>query len=248
MNPVILAVLKPAETADGTPSPITMGYLRDHMARRLGELPAYRWRIERVPFGLNHHLYIEDPDFDLGYHLRHATLPAPGGAKELDAFICSVAELHLDRRHPLWQMTLVDGLDNGRQAVVLTYQHCMADGFAAITTFSRIFSGLDHEPLTPAEPWKPDRVPGKVRLLVEAVRDLGRTLPHLPPLAVRTVRNFLAVRALRREAPVTAPRPYIDTPVCSINNSYVRGRVYTRVSLPLSDVRAVKAAAGISNR
>jgi diacylglycerol O-acyltransferase len=246
LNTVILAVLNPARAADGTRTPITMDYLHEHMSHRLGELPSFRWRIERVPLGLHHPVYLEDPDFDLHFHLRHAVLPAPGGDRELDRFVCSVAERHLDRRHPLWQITLVDGLRSGRQAIVLSYQHCIADGTAALTTYSRIFSGPDHEVTAPAEPWVADAVPGKTRLLVDAAGDYGRALPQVPPLLAKTARNLWAVRAHRQHAAVTAPRPYVDTPACSTNNSYVGERVLTRASLPLSDVRLVKSAAGVS--
>jgi WS/DGAT/MGAT family acyltransferase len=246
LNPVVLAVLKPAEAPDGTTSPITMDYLYEHMSRRLGELPSLRWRIARVPLGLHHPVYIEDPDFDLRFHLHHAVLPAPAGDRELDRLVASVAERHLDRRHPLWNMTLVDGLDDGRQAVVYTYHHCLADGTAAITTWSRIFSGLDHEVVAPAEPWLPDLVPSKSRLFLDAARDYGRAVPRFPALAARTVRAFRAVRAHRRQVAVKAARPFRDTPVCSLNNSYVAERVVTRAALPLSEIKAVKSAAGVT--
>lgn len=246
MNPVVVAVLRPAVRPDGTPDPITMEYLRLHMARRLGELPSYRWRIEEVPFGLHHPVFIEDPDFDLSYHLRHTVLPAPGGDAELNAFVAKVAERHLDRRHPMWQMTLADGLSEGRQAVVLTYQHALADGVAAVTTFSRVFSGLDHEVAAPAEPWTPERVPGSTALLLGALGDLGRTLSRLPGLVAKTVRNLRALGAHRRRATVAALKPFVDTPVSALNRCRVGERTYTRVSLPLAGVRRVKEAAGTS--
>ena len=246
MNPIIVAVLQPAKRADGSSDPITMEGLRAHMAHRLDELPSFRWRILPVPLGLNHPVFIEDPDFELSRHLRHVTLPAPGGEDDLDQLVSRMAEHPLDRSRPMWQMTLVDGFHGGRQIVILAYQHALADGVAALTTFSRVFSGLDHEVATPSTPWRPDPVPGNARLLIDGLRDLGRLLPRLPPLFMKTIRNFMKVRAYRRNALVTAPTPYRDTPVCSLNNSYKVDHSYGRVSLSLGDFRRIKDVAGTS--
>ena len=244
MNPMAIAVLEPGVDHTGSPDPITMEYLHEHMARRLGELPSFRWRLKRVPFGLHHPVYLEDPDFDLAYHLRHATLPAPGGDRELDRFVCDLAECHLDRRRPLWQLTLVEGLAGGRQAVVLLFHHCLADGIAASTVFARVFSGLDHQVTVPSEPWQPDRVPSSLRLIVDAVSDLFRMLPRLVRLVAKTVSGLLAVRAHRRSATVKAPLLFIDTAPCSLNNAYTLDRVFTRALLSLRDVKEVKSVAG----
>lgn len=246
MNLVFMAVMDPAVFPDGTPMPITMEYLHQHMADRLGELPSFRWRVERVPFGLHHPVYLEDPDFDLAYHLRHASLPAPGGDREFDRFVCSLAESRLDRGHPLWTMTLVDGLADGHQAIALVCHHCLADGVASYTNLSRIFSGTDHQVLAPPDAWQPDLVPSSLRLTVDAVSDLSRTVPRLVPLLAKTISNLWALRTHRKSAAFNVPRPFADTPPCSLNNAYVADRVYTRASLDLADAKMVKSVAGVS--
>jgi diacylglycerol O-acyltransferase len=246
MNPIIVAILVPATGADGLPEPVTMDDLQRHMARRLDELPSFRWRIENVPFGLNHPVFIEDPDFDLGYHLRHETLSAPGGDRELDELVARMAEHPLDRRHPMWRMILVDGLAEGKQAVILTYQHALADGTAAVTTFSRVFSGTDHEVVSRDTPWEPERVPSPGRLVRDALRDLVHTFAGLPALLAKTIRNARALQAHRKRASLVAPQAFRDTPVCSLNNAYSVDRTYVRVSLPLGEVRRVKDVAGTS--
>src|ERR1017187_9726853 len=105
MNSMAVGVLVPATGADGAPRFITMADVHRHMARRLGEMPSLRWRLRPVPWNLHHPVMIEDPNFDLDYHLRHLTLPAPGGPGELDALVARLGERHMDRRHPLWQLT-----------------------------------------------------------------------------------------------------------------------------------------------
>ena len=114
MHTMALAILQPARGAGGMPIPVRMDDLRRHMASRLDELPQFRARLQWVPLGLNHPVLIEDPEFDLDRHLGQATLPAPGGPDELDRFYASLAERPLDRRHPLWRLTVVDGLDGGQ--------------------------------------------------------------------------------------------------------------------------------------
>src|SRR5436309_1760328 len=94
-----------ASTAIFDPSTVPGGYsfegVRELVENRLPLLPPFRWRLVEVPFGLHHPLWIEDPDFDLDYHLRRAALPSPGTEKELAEFAAEVMSRQLDRRHPL---------------------------------------------------------------------------------------------------------------------------------------------------
>ena len=246
MNSMAIGVLVPATHPDGSPRPVTMVDVRAHMARRLGELPSLRWRIQRVPLGLHHPMVLEDPDFDLDYHLRHATLPAPGGPAELDRLVAALGEQRFDRRHPLWQLTLVDGLADGKQAAIYRVQHAMQDGTAAYTSFSRVFSGDEHEVAAPAEPWTPDPVPTKRRLLVDAIRDLVRNLMLLPNLLVRSWRGLEVGKERAAVAPVAIPEYVVDTPPCSLNDAFTLPHTYARASLALDDVKQVKNAAGVS--
>ncbi len=244
LNTQCLGIIRPPAGADGAPVPITMDDLRGHVHDRLVVLESFRWRVAPVPFGLHHPVYVDDPDFDIDNHLRHATLPAPGGSTKLDALFASVAERTLDRRFPLWQVVLVDGLAGGRQAVIVRYNHCMADGVAALVIFSTIFSATP-----PAEvpgPWKPPAVPRPTRLVVDALADRVRMAGSVPGL-LRAVRSERAA-ARAFDAAATFPLPVAAgaAPACSLNDAYTAGRVYTRVRLPLRDVRTVKDAAGVS--
>ncbi len=246
INSMGVAILRPGTGPDGKPAPVTLEEARTHMARRMGVLPAYRWRIQRVPLGIGHPVWVDDPDFDIGYHVRHHQLPAPGTPAQFDAYCAGLTEQRLDRRHPLWQLVLVDGLEDGRQALVLRYSHALADGVAAVTTLNRMFTGRDHEPEVPAEPWVPAPLPGRGRLLLDALRDRLRLMAKLPRLILGAIRSQQAMRRYRASGNDEVPTGTGQAPACSLNNAYTVGRRYSRIALPLSEIRAVKDAAGVS--
>jgi len=246
MNNVVLAVLRPPSVSS---APLDRAYLHRHVALRLGEVPALRWRVAAVPCGLHHHVVFEDPDFDLDDHLREVALPSPGGPEQLDRLCAALAGTTLDRRHPLWQLTLVNGLDGGGQAVILRVHHCLMDGFATVTALSYLFSGEDHDVVTPAEPWAPERVPRRARLVLDAVRDQGRAARRWPALARRTKRGWSALKAqtaAATRAEFAVLKPGAGAPACSINQAFTAERRFARTSLPLADLKAVKAVAGAS--
>jgi WS/DGAT/MGAT family acyltransferase len=190
---------------------------------------------------------VEDPELDLDFHLRSATVAAPGGDRELDALFARLAERRLDRRHPLWQLTLVSGLADGRQALILKYHHCLADGVAAFTTFSRVYSDLAFDPLPGvAVPWVPERLPSRSRLVADALRDHGRGLLRIPTLAGRTRRGAAAVKARKEAAPPDATVPGFDgeAPRTSLNDAFTLPRSYGRAAIDLESAKAVKDATG----
>src|SRR5438132_6742591 len=110
-----------ASTAVFDPSTVPGGYsfekVLDLVDSRLHLLPPFRRRLVEVPLGLHHPLWIEDPDFDLEFHVRRGALPAPGGTPELAEFASDFMARPLDRRRPLWEMYVVEGLEHGYIAI-----------------------------------------------------------------------------------------------------------------------------------
>ena len=258
MHTVTIALLRPAGAegaqagaegaqagAEGAQAGVaaTLEELRDHLARRLHLVPSLRWRIKRVPLGLAHPVAFVDPDFDLGHHLAAVTLPAPGGPDQLDRLVAELAEQHLDRSQPLWRLTLVSGLEDGRQALAFQAHHCLMDGMALFNALSAIFS--DEDPAGPPAPTR-EREPGRLRLLAGAVGTHARTLVRLPGLTRRSLRSYRAGRDHQAQSTVKVPTPGVDTPACSINGPVTRQRRFSTVVLPLADVLAVKRAAGVT--
>lgn len=223
-------------------APLTLADVRAHVEGRLDQLPSFRWRIVPVPFGLHQPVCVRDPEFDLDFHLRETTLE-PG--ESLDDRFAALAERHLDRRHPLWQLTLVHGLSEGRQALILKYHHCLADGVAALTTFARVFSDAptEHIPGEPV-PWSPEPIPGPIALIVGAVLDHLRALLRLPALTRRTRRGVAAARRRRERSTVAVPDFSGAAPNSALNDAFSPARAYARASLPLAAVKAVKDRTG----
>ena len=249
MTTISVATLRPPSGPDGSPRPMALADLRAHVAARLDELPSFRWRVLPVPGQLHHPVAVRDPEFDLDFHLRELTLPAPGTEAELDAVVCDLASRRLDRRHPLWQLHLVHGLVDGRQALVTRTHHLLMDGTAALFTFSRLYSATDHEVVVPEEvegPWAPEALPRPRRLVADALRDQGRDLRRLPGLVRRSWRGFRAVDERSQTSDVEVPAPVSGTEACSLNDAFTAERAWTPVALPLADVRRVKDAADAS--
>lgn len=227
----------------GPGGPLTRESLRRHLAARLDQFPAFRWRVVPVPFGLAHPVVVQDAHVDLTDHLHHVVLPAPGGPDELDASCAELVSQRLDPGRPLWRITLFDGLADGRQAMVLEVHHALMDGFAIRTTLARIFS--EEQPVAPP-PGSLGRTPGPTRLVTAALAHDARVLARLPALVSRGRRASAAVRQRQAAAPVKVPQAGVDVPPSAINQGFTPERRFARASLPLELVLAVKDIAGVT--
>ena len=235
---VDLMVLGPATDGSG---PLTVHQLRDHLVQRLHLVPSFRWRLAPVPGGIDTPRWVDDPDFDLGYHVRQATLPAPGGHDELRAFVASQLPGLIDLRHPLWQVVLVDGLADGRQALVWRFHHSLADGAALVTILDRL---MGPPPARTAPAWQAQALPGPVRLFAGAVRQQTRAWLDGPALLGETLRRFKAVDERRASAPVAVPRSMGDAPRTALNRSADAERAFGLARVDLAELQQVRKAAG----
>ncbi|HEX2310152.1 MAG TPA: wax ester/triacylglycerol synthase domain-containing protein, partial [Vicinamibacterales bacterium] len=114
----------------GTP---TIHQVREHVAGRLDRLPRYRQKLTMPRTGgFAWPSWERDPRFELEAHIRHATLPDPGSERELLDWISDFYSHRLDRRRPLWEITLLDGLAGGGWALVWKTHHCVADGVGSV--------------------------------------------------------------------------------------------------------------------
>lgn len=224
------------------PSEIPGGYnfqlFKDVLAERIHLLPPFRRRLIEVPGRLHHPVWVDDPGFDLAQHVRRVGCPAPGGMHEFAELVSDIASRQLDRRRPLWEIWVVEGLEGGRLAFVGKIHHSVADGVAAASLLANIAGTMDD---SLAADYEPDALPTRWRLLKDALRDLGRELKGFPRLLRTTFRNLGAVRAKRRESDVSPPLPF-DTPRTRFNASLSANRIFTMTSLALEDVKTVKNA------
>ena len=232
-----IAVLDPATMPDG----YSFGRVKEVLAARLHLLPPFRQRLVNVPLGLHHPLWIEDPDFDLDHHIRHTTLPAPGGQHELDALVSRVASTPLDRRRPLWELWVAEGMAGGRVGFVTKIHHCAADGVKAAELLVNV---LDTEadapdPPPPARPWQPEPVPGRAARVWAALRERVRQLLGIPALVRRTVAGIRGVVTRRRAGEPTPPTPF-TAPNLAFNRALTPQRVFSSTTLSLTEIKDTK--------
>lgn len=218
------------------------------LAERLDLLPAFRRRVVEIPWRLHHPVWIEDPDFDLDRHVRWLSLPAAAGAEEIDAAVSEIASIPLDRNKPLWEISILDGLPNGRVVFVAKIHHTLADGLAAAQMLANV---TDLRPGGATErgarkPWSPEPMPSRSGLVKDALRDHLPSLRHFPGLIVRTARNLVAVARNRRGAAIVPPRPLLDTPRTPLNGTLTARRRFVSRTLSLEAIRTLRAALGVS--
>ncbi len=136
------------------------------LERKLPLLPRYRQRVRFVPNDLGRPVWVDYPHFDLGFHLRRTAVPSPGGDKELKELGARVLAQALDREKPLWELWMIEGLADGRWALLSKSHHCMVDGVSGTSLLSTLFDdNLGAEP----EPWAPGREPTDQELVTQAL-------------------------------------------------------------------------------
>ncbi|HEX3841960.1 MAG TPA: wax ester/triacylglycerol synthase family O-acyltransferase [Acidimicrobiales bacterium] len=240
----ILVTLAPDDTGSRGGRPISLPELRDHVEARIHLLPSFRWKIRPVPFRLHHPVFVDDPAFNLDYHLRAVTLDPPGHPDQLNRLVAEHSVRTLDRRHPRWELTLVSGLAGGGQALIFNVHHAYNDGVAVNTTFNRLFND-DVESPAPEAPWRPETVTGW-QLVKDALVDQARTWRGLPQLVRDTWRGMQAVKARRGSSPILVPSSPAEKPATVLNDSFTLDRIFARTSLELSGFRMVRKAAGVT--
>ena len=154
-----VSVLDPTTVEGG----LTFERVRDLVESRLHLLPPLRRRVVEVPFGMDHPLWVEDPDFDLDFHVRNLALPAPGDDHQLAEQVTRIAARHLDRARPLWELYLIEGLADGHVAIQIKIHHAAIDGVSGAELQGLLLDiEADAPPAPPpATPWRADRVPSE---------------------------------------------------------------------------------------
>jgi diacylglycerol O-acyltransferase / wax synthase len=233
-------VVDPSTRREGS---LTRDDIADYLAARLHLAPPFRRRLSVVPFRLDHPVWIEDPDFDLDFHVRRAALPAPGGVAELGEYVGDVMSRPLDRSRPLWEVHVVEGLEDGRVAIVTKTHHAAVDGVTGAELAAALLQlSPDDEPEPPEQEWRPEREPSDVRLLAAA----GLRLVGTPLAALRTTRRLLgaAGHLLRDNGDEDhAPAPF-EAPATALNGALGAHRRVALAEVALQDVKDVKNALG----
>lgn len=238
-----------AMTAIFDPSTMAGGYefakIKEFIASRLHLVPPFRRRVVEVPFRLNHPLWVEDPDFDLDYHIRRVGAPSPGGHEELAELAAQIASTPLDRSRPLWELHVVEGLADGNIGVVTKMHHCAVDGVSGAELMVNLFDlSPDGRDVDPPPVREPEVVPNDVELVRHALQSRVRRSIDLVPLLGRTARTVSTLVARHRDPEATVGAVPLTAPPTPWNASITphRRMAFTRVRL--DDVKKVKNALG----
>jgi WS/DGAT/MGAT family acyltransferase len=226
------------------PSNVPGGFSFDRFKVRTEErlhlAPQFRWKLVEVPFGLDRPGWIEDRDFDIDAHIRRIGVPPPGGPEALGNLIGDLVSLKLDRRKPLWEFWVIDGLEGGKVAILAKIHHAIIDGVSG-SELATVIMDLESDPEPTPPPDEPrvfEPTPNPFEL---AALGIGHTL-LTPYRAVRfanqTLRQGLKfVGFQRREHTPAVP---FQAPRTSFNAELSAHRRFTFHSVPLDDVRLIK--------
>lgn len=216
----------------------------------LDQVPRYRQRLHQIP-AFDHAVWVDDPHFDLNYHVRHTALPQPGTLDQLKDLVARVMAQPLDRKRPMWETWIVEGLEGGDQFAMITkIHHCMIDGSSGVDLANIQFStSPEPQPLKVPEPFRPRPAPRRLELFLnEARRTAG-----IPLAIVRDFRNFVdKTDDLREDVSKRATAlsrlfgmgmTADETP---LNGKLGPHRRFEWVSCQLSDLKAIRRGMGCS--
>jgi len=163
----------------------TYDELLARVAARITLVPRYRQHVREVPLRLSRPVWVDDEDFDLGYHVRRTSVARPGGREQLDELAARLFSRPLDHDRPLWEMYLVEGLEHGRVALVTKTHQAMIDGLGAVDIEQVILDRAPGAFAEGSEPWQPRDEPSALNLITSALGE-NLTTPALAWDVVRT--------------------------------------------------------------
>lgn len=233
------------------------------VAGRIDQLPPFHQRLVPVPLGLDHPYWIEDPSFDLGFHIRDTAVPPPGDDRRIAETVARIFARPLDRTRPLWEVYLIHGIAGGRVGILTKVHHAAVDGISGAEILGVLF---DLEPDCPAEQdtgpsWQPERCPSELEMLgrgllgmtrqpVRALRSLPSAIPALPNFPGAAVVPGMPLLQRARAGAQKALGSEQDTelvdvratraPKTRFNGKVSAHRRFSFGSLSLDDLKAIK--------
>jgi WS/DGAT/MGAT family acyltransferase len=218
---------------------------RDHIASRLHLVPRFRQKLRGVPFGQGRPVWIDDPHLNLHYHVRQTALPAPGSDEQLRNLAARIFSQQLDRSKPLWELWLVEGMADGRFAVIGKSHHALVDGVSGVDITTVLYD-LDREPQRPPStppPWLARPEPTDTRVLSDALKERLTS----PGEIVRGVRHALrGPRQVARGVAATTKMvgAGLSAPATPFNVEIGPHRRFAMVQAELVDLKRVKDVHG----
>ena len=172
-----------------------------HIESRLHLVPRYRQKLAFPRFEMGRPFWVDDPRFNIDYHVRHTALPSPGSMEQLRGIAGRIFSQRLDRSKPLWEMWLVQGLVDGNFALVSKTHHALVDGISGVDIATVLFDlAPAPPPLEEPEPWVPEQEPSQAELVAEGIKDLMRAPGMVAGEAAKAMRDPAATVERAREA------------------------------------------------
>lgn len=222
----------------------------EHIEARLHLVPRYRQKLSFPRFEMGRPFWVDDPRFNIDYHVRHSALPSPGSLEQLRGLAGRIFSQRLDRSKPLWEIWLVQGLEDGRVALISKTHHALVDGVAGVDIATVLFD-LDPKPgeIPPEEePWTPAPEPSQAELVAEGVKGLVRTPGRLAGEALQAVRSPGRTVSRAREAAegvgTVAWAGFNPAPEVPLNVPIGSHRRVFWLQCELADFKAVKGGLG----
>lgn len=243
MNLSGLLVLDPTTHPDGN---LSLERLTAVIASRIHLVPRLRQKACPVPLAAGRPVWIDDEGFDLSFHVRETRLPAPGDAGALAGLVQRLHMIPLDRSRPLWSLSLIQGIEGDRVALLLTWHHAMADGLSGIAIVRKVLQMAPGAAIDAPQSWRPSPPPSPLDLVADAwTAQLSHPLEAALGLASqdaaalrRRVSDVWEGFGSLRAAGLPAPAPF--------STAVGPGRRFAMAQMPVADVRELRAALGTS--
>ena len=239
-----VAILDPGTRPSGA---LALEDIASLVDARIHLVPRFRQKVVFPPFGVGRPMWVDDDDFDIHFHVRRAALPSPGGRRELADFVQRIHSRPLDRSKPLWEMYVIEGLEDGYEAILVKSHHAMIDGVSGIDIATVLVDFTPEPQDIRRQPWTPEPEPTPREVLLASVRDqfmhpvrslsegLNRAVraPQEAWGQAREILGGIGELVSRGQAP---PGPF--------NAPIGPNRRFAMAEFPLEDAKAVKNALG----
>jgi WS/DGAT/MGAT family acyltransferase len=232
---------------EGPPPPFTA--VAEPIRSRLHLVPRYRQKLAYPPFESGRPLWIDDASFNIEYHVRHSALPAPGTEQQLQRLAARIVSQQLDRSKPLWECWFVEGLEDGRFALIFKTHHALVDGVSGVDLATVLFDlSATPQPVPEQEPWQPQPEPTGAELLAAGAAGFVKTAMNVTERTVTAGTNpAAAADALRDVAEGIGEMLWAilnPAPEAPLNVDIGPHRRYAVVRNRLEDFRYVKGVLG----
>ena len=238
---------------------------RDQLEKRLHLLEPFRRKLVQVPLGLDRPYWLNDPDFDLDFHVRHIAIPAPGDMEQLSAQVARIISRPCDRSRPLWEAYVMEGLEGGDFAILTKVHHATIDGASGVELLTTILDSSPEGDDVPVDPgtWRPGSAPSDAELIGRSMLNLVQQPGRFARVSFRAMRQVAEVTRnhgltrmidqTRQQLPLELggprraehdPGPRVTAPPTPFNKSITPHRRLAMRSAPLADIKTLKGALG----